>query len=114
MGQLNAVVETRPPHSPPGHRYSGHLPTDAKQLPVLVFCVIGLLGGAFGGLLGIGGGSAIAPLLLILTHLRPSQVAGTTLGTVFVVSAVGSIAYLSLGHLNLNPNPPKDVLGDSP
>ena len=102
MGQLNAVVETRPPHSPPGHRYSGHLPTDAKQLSVLVFCAIGLLGGAFGGLLGIGGGSAIAPLLLILTRLRPSRVAGTTLGTVFVVSAVGSIAYLSLGHLNLN------------
>ena len=72
---------------------------DSSRL--LIFCSIGLLGGIFGGLLGIGGGSVIAPLLLLVTRLRPAQVAGTTLATVLVISMVGSGAYASLGNLNL-------------
>jgi uncharacterized membrane protein YfcA len=55
----------------------------------------------FGGLLGIGGGSAIAPLLLAFGNLKPSQVAGTTLAAVLVISAVGSVTYASLGHMDL-------------
>lgn len=62
---------------------------------------IGLTGGLLGGLLGIGGGSAIAPLLLLTGALRPAQVAGTTLATVLLISLVGSGAYASLGHLDL-------------
>ncbi len=69
--------------------------------PGLVLALIGLTGGLFGGLLGIGGGSAIAPLLLLLGVFRPSQIAGTTLATVLVISLVGSGAYASLGSLNL-------------
>ena len=67
----------------------------------LVFPLIGLCGGLFGGLLGIGGGSAIAPLLLVTGRLRPAQVAGTTLATVLLISAVGSGAYASLGGFDL-------------
>ena len=63
--------------------------------------MIGLVGGSFGGLLGIGGGSAIAPLLLLTTTLRPSRVSGTTLATVLVISIAGSATYASLGYLNL-------------
>ena len=66
------------------------------------YCLIGFLGGMFGGLLGIGGGSVIAPLLLVLGSLRPAQVSGTTLATVLVISLVGSGAYASLGHLDLH------------
>lgn len=62
---------------------------------------IGLIGGLFGGLLGIGGGSAIAPLLLVTGRLRPAEVSGTTLAVVVMISAVGSGAYASLGHLSL-------------
>ena len=62
---------------------------------------IGAVGGMFGGLLGIGGGSAIAPLLLAFGNLKPSQVAGTTLAAVLVISAVGSVTYASLGHMDL-------------
>ena len=75
--------------------------TDHQPLKAAVFCSIGLVGGLFGGLLGIGGGSAIAPLLLLTTNLRPSQVSGTTLATVLVISIIGSGTYASLGHLNL-------------
>ena len=66
-----------------------------------LFYLIGLAGGLLGGLLGIGGGSAIAPLLLLTGKLRPAQVSGTTLATVLLISLVGSGAYASLGHLNL-------------
>ena len=75
-------------------------PRRLPSLSTAVFCLIGLVSGGFGGLLGIGGGSAIAPLLLIFASLRPSQVSGTTLATVLVISAVGSGTYASLGHLN--------------
>ena len=71
------------------------------SLAGLVFPLIGLCGGLFGGLLGIGGGSAIAPLLLVTGRLRPAQVAGTTLATVLLISAVGSVAYASLGGFDL-------------
>ena len=54
-----------------------------------------------GGLLGIGGGSIIAPLLLVTAALRPAQVSGTTLATVLLISLVGSGAYASLGHMDL-------------
>lgn len=72
-----------------------------KTLRALPFCLIGLLGGMLAGLLGIGGGLVISPLLLLAGLLRPAQVSGTTLATVLVTSAIGSGAYASLGHLNL-------------
>ena len=62
---------------------------------------VGLAGGLSGGLLGIGGGSVIAPLLLATGGLRPAQVSGTTLATVLMISLVGTSAYATLGHLNL-------------
>ena len=71
------------------------------RTPTPLFFVIGGTGGLFGGLLGIGGGSAIAPLLLLMGKLRPVQVSGTTLATVLVISIAGSGAYASLGNLDL-------------
>ena len=66
-----------------------------------VFHGVGFAGGLSGGLLGIGGGSVIAPLLLVTGGLRPAQISGTTLATVLLISMVGAGAYASLGHLNL-------------
>ncbi len=85
---------------------SGILPTSPPQdIPMApsgaILCLIGLLGGLLSGLLGIGGGLVISPLLLLFGILRPAQVAGTTLAAVLVTSTVGSGAYASLGHLNL-------------
>ena len=62
---------------------------------------VGFAGGLSGGLLGIGGGSVMAPLLLSTGRLRPAQVSGTTLATVLLISLVGSSAYATLGNLNL-------------
>ena len=72
-----------------------------KALGRHIFWPIGLIGGMFGGVLGIGGGSAIAPLLLVTGRLRPAEVSGTTLAVVVLISTVGSGAYASLGNFNL-------------
>ena len=80
---------------------TAHVPRAADRRSALVFWPIGAVGGLLGGLLGIGGGSAIAPLLLVVGSLRPAQVSGTTLAVVLVISAVGATAYAGLGHLNL-------------
>ena len=73
----------------------GHRPNDGT------LAGIGFTGGLFGGLLGIGGGSAIAPLLLLLSSFRPREIAGTTLAVVLVISTLGSGVYASLGSLDL-------------
>lgn len=86
--------ETRP-------RSSVRPPSTPNVKGTVVLPLIGLIGGGFGGLLGIGGGSAIAPLLLILGRMHPAQVSGTTLATVLVISIVGSGAYASLGYVDL-------------
>ncbi|MCH7659823.1 MAG: sulfite exporter TauE/SafE family protein, partial [Euryarchaeota archaeon] len=72
-----------------------------RSLRVRVFSPIGFVGGLFGGQLGVGGGSAIAPLLLLFGSMRPARVSGTTLATVLVISGVGSVTYASLGHIDL-------------
>ncbi len=55
--------------------------------------LLGLGTGTFGVLVGAGGGFILAPLLLILFHMEPHVVAGTTLALVAVNSASGSVAY---------------------
>ena len=95
-------IDSRDPRSGSSSVLSSWLPHTSSKTPrAVIFCLIGLVGGMFGGLLGIGGGSAIAPLLLLVGTLRPAQVSGTTLATVLVISTVGSGAYASLGHLDL-------------
>ena len=84
------------PRSPNGH----HPPTSASP-GASVYRLIGLVGGLFCGLLGIGGGSAIAPLLLLVGALRPAQVSGTTLATVLVISSIGAVTYAMLGNVDL-------------
>ena len=87
--------------APPVPSTNGHRLKAASDPQTRLYWLIGAVGGMFGALLGIGGGSAIVPLLILVGRLRPAQVAGTTLATVLVISTVGSGAYASLGHLNL-------------
>lgn len=53
----------------------------------------GLLVGAYGTLIGVGGGFLIVPILLLAWHLPPAQAAGTSLVVVFLNSTAGSISY---------------------
>ena len=104
MGDHRSLVGLRVPFSVPLAALWATRRGDGASLPLPVgrLTLIGFLGGLFGGLLGIGGGSVIAPLLLLTGGLRAAQVSGTTLATVLVISMVGVGAHASLGHVDLS------------
>src|SRR5207253_2590148 len=66
----------------------------------LVF--LGLLVGAFGTLIGAGGGFLLVPLLLIGYHFQPADAVGTSLALVFLNAASGSLAYLHQRRVDLS------------
>ncbi|MGD2154300.1 MAG: TSUP family transporter, partial [Gemmatimonadales bacterium] len=61
----------------------------------------GLLAGALGGLLGIGGGIVLMPLLRFVIGLEPAYAAGTCVVAVFFTTLGGSYRHYRLGHLNV-------------
>lgn len=71
----------------------------ARHLVLLVG--IGLIGGAFSGALGVGGGVIIVPLLLSLLDLDPRRAAATSLAAIIPSSIAGSITYTVAGHTDL-------------
>lgn len=61
----------------------------------------GVLAGALGGLLGIGGGVVLMPLLRFVVGLPPALAAGTCVLAVFFTTAGGSYRHWRLGHVRL-------------
>lgn len=59
----------------------------------LVLLGIGLLAGVSGGLLGVGGGFLMVPLLLMFTKLAPHQANATSLAAVVPLSLAGAAVY---------------------
>ena len=56
--------------------------------------LLGLIVGAFGTLIGAGGGFLLVPVLLILyPHLEPEVVTAISLAVVFLNATSGSVAY---------------------
>lgn len=79
------------------------------DLPVLISG--GLLAGALGGLLGIGGGIVLMPLLRFVVGLSPAYAAGTCVVAVFFTTLGGSYQHHRLGHLNLRSIVPIIISG---
>jgi hypothetical protein len=61
----------------------------------------GLVVGVFGGLLGIGGGVLLVPILLLVVGLSVRQAVGTSLGVVLFLSLAGAITYGAQGQASL-------------
>lgn len=68
--------------------------------PIVAPAVIGAVAGYLSGLLGVGGGGLIAPLMIML-GFNPKKVAVITAFVVPFSSFSGLIAYLSMGHMDL-------------
>jgi hypothetical protein len=67
----------------------------------LVLLIIGFSAGLLGGLLGIGGGIILMPVLRFFIGLSPAAAAGTTVAAVFITTLGGGIKHYRLGHVPL-------------
>lgn len=63
---------------------------------------LGFVIGAFGTLIGAGGGFLLVPLLLLGYHFPPPAAVGTSLSLVFLNAASGSVAYLRQRRVDLS------------
>lgn len=61
---------------------------------VLSFLILGFSIGAFGTLIGVGGGIIFVPIFLLIFHWTPQHAVGTSLAVVFFNAISGSFAYI--------------------
>ena len=52
------------------------------------------------GLLGVGGGVVLVPLLVLLMGVRPKVASATSLVVIVPLAATGSLVYASSGHID--------------
>jgi uncharacterized membrane protein YfcA len=61
--------------------------------------VIGLLAGLFSALFGVGGGTVIVPLLMLVAAYALRPATATSLAAVALISVVGTVTYAFHGEL---------------
>jgi hypothetical protein len=66
---------------------------------LITLVVTGLAAGLLGGLLGIGGGVVLMPVLRFVVGLEPAKAAGTCVLAVFFTTLGGGIKHYRLGHV---------------
>ena len=62
---------------------------------------MGLVAGILSGLLGVGGGIIIVPLLVALVHLSQHQANATSLAAIVPIGAVGALTFALDGEVDL-------------
>jgi len=77
------------------------LPLPARRGPAYVAaCIgIGLVAGLMSGLFGVGGGTIIVPLLVVLLRFDQRLAAGTSLAAIVPTAAVGVVSYAVSGSV---------------
>ncbi|MGZ4132386.1 MAG: sulfite exporter TauE/SafE family protein [Actinomycetota bacterium] len=74
---------------------------EARLRPTpLTFAGIGLIAGLISGLLGIGGGIVMVPLMAGWLGMPLKRVLGTSLATIVVLVIPGTIVHTALGHID--------------
>ncbi len=85
---------------------------NASPVGILVVLLAGgLLAGMLGGLLGIGGGVVLMPLLRLIVGLPPAQAAGTCILAVFFTTLGGSCRHYRRRNIHLPSLAPLVVSG---
>jgi uncharacterized protein len=74
--------------------------------PTLKLAVIGTAAGAFSGLLGVGGGSVMVPLLIVWLGYGEREATGTSLMAIVVIAALA----VALQAIYGNVDPPNAAL----
>ncbi len=66
----------------------------------LKLAVIGTAAGAFSGLLGVGGGSVIVPLLIIWLGYGEREATGTSMMAIVIIAALAVTLQAAYGNVN--------------
>ena len=67
----------------------------------LKLAVVGTAAGAFSGLLGVGGGSVIVPLLIIWLAYGEREATGTSMMAIVVIAALAVALQAAYGNVNV-------------
>ncbi len=71
-----------------------------RENPRLTLALIGTAAGAFSGLFGVGGGTVIVPLLIVLFAYTPRLATGTSLAAIVGVAALAALAQGAYGNVH--------------
>ncbi|MBN9223972.1 MAG: permease [Microbacterium sp. SCN 70-27] len=75
-------------------------PTPRRDARLVLSCIgIGLAAGLLSGLFGVGGGTVIVPMLVLLLRFDQRRAAGTSLAAIVPTAAVGVISYAMHGSV---------------
>ena len=67
------------------------------------FILLGVLGGMYGGLFGMGAGSLLVPVLVYIFHFTQHQAQGTLLATYVVpIGLLAALRYYQSGHVKVS------------
>jgi hypothetical protein len=73
------------------------------QMSQILFVLLGLVAGIFGGMVGLGGGTIIIPALVYLFGLSQHQAQGTSLAVMVPpITILAAWQYYSKGHVRLD------------
>lgn len=78
-----------------------YLPYSGHQVSIPVIAYLGLGVGFLSGLLGIGGGVVLVPVLLYGIGMHVRTAAGTGIGVLLATSLVGTLDHARSGHVHL-------------
>src|SRR5260370_41912564 len=67
------------------------------------YILTGLLVGTLVGLTGMGGGSLMTPILVLVLGGRPTLAVGTDLAYAAITKAVGTVQHFRQGHVRIGP-----------
>jgi uncharacterized membrane protein YfcA len=66
-----------------------------------VIVLIGLVGGALSGLLGIGGGTAMVPMLVLLGGITQREAHATSLAAMILIASAALVVYGGAGKVDV-------------
>jgi uncharacterized protein len=66
----------------------------------LVLVAIGVIGGFFSALFGVGGGIVVVPLLILLAGFASHEATGTSLAIIGLTAVFGALGFSGLGEVD--------------
>jgi uncharacterized membrane protein YfcA len=84
-----------------GGRREKSLEGSSKKIPIPLTLAAGIGTGALSGLLGIGGGVVLVPLLILGFGIRAKEAISTSLAVVMFTALVGAVGYILTGFEEL-------------